>query len=254
MKKTCAIFTIVKNEKFNLNIWISHYKKFFNVEDIYVLDHQSTDDSTKYLDVNVVEVKNDLAFDHQWLVDTVQKFQGELLSKYECVIFAEADELIYSALKPLNETIVDFISSEHDYLTCSGYDVVQNVETEKALNIGDDVFKYRNYWYPNIMYDKTLITKVPLYWAWGFHTTNRPANKSMNIYMAHLHRVDLEQMYERHKERATKWNLKNDGHAGFHHRIGDRQGVEKFFHDIPKHLIEQIPLEHKSQLYFINES
>ena len=130
-----------------------------------------------------------------------------------------------------------------------GYDVVQNVEKEKCLQPGDDVFRYRDYWYPNNMYDKTLISKVPLYWAWGFHTTNRPVNKTMNVYMAHLHRVDLEQMYERHKERATKWTLKDDGSAGFHHRIGDREGVEKFFHDIPHHMLTKIPLEHKVKLF-----
>lgn len=250
MKKNCAVFTIVKNEKFNIGIWITHYKKFFDVSDIYILDHQSTDDSTKDLDVNVIPVENELAFDHQWLVDTVQNFQKQLLDKYKCVIFAEADELLYSTTQPLAETITEFIDSEHEYLTVSGYDVVQNVVEEKELQSTDDVFRFRNFWYPNAMYDKTLISKIPLLWAWGFHTINRTNNKVMNVYMAHLHRVDLEQMYLRHKERATQWKLKDDGSAGFHHRIGDREGVERFFHDIPHHTITSIPEEHKNQLYF----
>lgn len=248
MKKNCAVFTIVKNENFNIKIWLAHYKKFFDASDIYVLDHQSTDRCTNDLDVNVISVENDLAFDHQWLVNTVQQFQSDLLTKYKCVIFAEADELVYSTGKPLSETIEDFIQSDAEYITCQGFDVLQNLTEEKPLELGEDVFKHRNYWYPNPIYDKTLISKVPLHWEWGFHKTTRPDAFGFNVFMAHLHRVDFEQMYLRHNERATKWNLKNDGGAGFHHRIGDREGVMNFFNEVPHHAVTSIPEEHKCQL------
>ena len=49
--KDCAVFTIVKNEKLFLPIWIKHYKKFFDNYDIYILDHESNDDSTKNLGI-----------------------------------------------------------------------------------------------------------------------------------------------------------------------------------------------------------
>ena len=75
MKKECAVFTIVKNENYFLPIWLKHFKKFFKSEDIYVLDHQSTDGSTEDLDVNVIPIFNDLTFDHQWLINQVEKMQ-----------------------------------------------------------------------------------------------------------------------------------------------------------------------------------
>jgi hypothetical protein len=55
-------------------------------------------------------------------------------------------------------------------------------------------------------------------------------------------------MLKRHEERATKWNLKDDGAGvGFQHRIGDREGVLKYFNTINSKL-EIIPQEHKDAL------
>jgi hypothetical protein len=79
MKKKCAVYTIVKNENYFLPKWIKHFTKYFDNSDIYILDHQSSDGSTSNLDVNVIEVINELAFDHQWLLDTVENYQSVLL-------------------------------------------------------------------------------------------------------------------------------------------------------------------------------
>ena len=77
-KKDFAVFSICKNEKFYLPKFINHYSKFIDKEDIYILDHMSEDGSTKNLDVNVLPVNHDIAFDHFWLKTTVQNFQRDL--------------------------------------------------------------------------------------------------------------------------------------------------------------------------------
>ena len=246
MKKKSAVFTIVKNEDYFLPIWIKYYKKYFDESDIYILDHQSDNGSTNNLTVNVIPVINELAFDHQWLVDTVQNFQKELLEKYECVVFAESDELLYSIEKPLNEIIIDLINNKNqDYITCVGYEVIQ-MKDEKSLTFEDEIFKNRNYWFKTFNYDKTLISKIPLNWCWGFHNTNGKEKKfTHGLYMAHLHRVDFEMMLKRHEERSKKWNLKNDGPGvGYQHKIGDREGVMELFKNTPSKIIS-IPNEHK---------
>jgi hypothetical protein len=249
MKKKVAVFTIVKNESFFLPIWIKHYSKFFNKEDLYVLDHQSTDDSTINLDVNVVQVTNDLAFDHQWLVDTVKNFQVKLLDSYECVIFAESDELLYSTDMPFTEFVNKFIDSDDSYLTCEGYEMIQNLENEIPLTPNNLIMPNRNYWFRTTMYDKTLISKIPLDWEWGFHSVSGKTNKfGSNLFMCHLHRCDFELMLRRHEERAKKWNLKDDGLAGYQHRIGDRDGVLRYFNDI-RSTVTEIPQLHKLSLY-----
>ena len=254
MKKKCAVFTIVKNESYFLPIWIKHYKRYFNNSDIYVLDHQTNDGSTSNLDVNVVSVVNELAFDHRWLVEVVQSFQKDLLENYECVLFAESDEIIYSIDKALDESINDFINSDFNYIRFKVYEIIKDLQKEKILSIDESIIKNRNYWFDNWMYSKSLLSKVPLQWTWGFHNLasypNDPTG-TFGLTLCHLHRVDFELMLERHEERATKWKLKNDGPvAGYQHRIGDREGVLEYFNKVIVEgcVIEEIPLEHKNKL------
>ena len=254
MKKNCAIFTIVKDEDYFLPIWLKHYSKYFSKDDIYVLDHDSVDGSTDNLGVKVTKVHRDLAFDHQWLVDTVSSYQSELLQQYEVVIFTEADELLYSIERPLNMLIDSFlINNSQQYLTCTGYEVIHNINKEKPILLGDSIIQNRNEWFKYTPYDKTLISKIPLKWCWGFHDPiGVPREYCPELFMFHLHRVDFEFMLKRHDRRANKWKIKDDGpHAGAYHKIGDRDGVMKYFYN-PEGLqsipIELIPNKHKIAL------
>ena len=45
-KKSRAVITMAKNESVFLPIWWRYYAQFFLPEDIYILDHESTDGST----------------------------------------------------------------------------------------------------------------------------------------------------------------------------------------------------------------
>jgi hypothetical protein len=248
MKKKCAVFTMVKNENYFLPIWLKHYKKFFSNEDIFILDHQSNDGSTENLDVNVIPVINELAFDHQWLVNVVQDFQKHLLQEYESVLFAESDELVYSLDGDLNGLINHFSSDPNiEFLSCHSHEVIQDLENEIPISKTDEILKHRNNWFHWGMYDKTLLTKVPLHYEWGFHNTiGRPKNFKYDIFLLHLHRCDFELMLERHEERANKWKMKEDGGGG-QHRISDREELLKWFNDVPSS-IEPIPQNHKNAL------
>ena len=248
-KLRCAVFTIVKNENYFLPIWLKYYKQFFSDSDIYVLDHQSNDGSTDNLTVNVVPIINEVAFDHAWLTETVENQQAKLLEKYECVIFAESDELIYSPDMSLDILIDKFLMDRSKtHVTCEGYEMIQDMVNEKPLNPGDEIFKNRNYWFRYQEYDKTLISKIPLKWIWGFHLTKNVTRElGYNLHLIHLHRCDFELMLKRHEERATKWNITKDDGGGSQHRIGDRAGVLKYFRSIPNNMT-LIPIKHKQAL------
>jgi hypothetical protein len=266
MKKKCAVYTIVKNEDYFLPKWIKHFSKYFDKSDIYILDHQSDDDSTSNLDVNVTKVINDLAFDHQWLLNTVENYQSVLLEKYECVLFAEVDELLYCTNKPLNEMIDDFLQDDIKYLTAHGYEIKQH-NGETPISVNDEMMINRNYWFESWMYGKTLLSKVKLNWVWGFHYARVIKEKYMwdennileRIYknkegldyglnLIHLHRCDFELMYQRHEVRSI-WKQKFDG-GGNHNRTSDRRVLEQYFNDIQGEVVK-IPEDHKKQLYGI---
>jgi len=245
MKKRCAIFTTVKNENIFLPIWLRHYQQYFANEDIYVLDHSSTDGSTSNLPVNVRLVSNDYVNDHEWLVKIAQDFQRELLQEYQCVFFAESDEILYSVEKPLNLTIEDFIESDNLYVTCKGHSVIQNIQSEFQIESGEKIFEKRNYWFEDYNEDKTLISKIPLEWGWGFHKMkNRPNTPYQDFYIAHLHRFDFEIMVKRHQER-TSFRQKNDG--GGEHWKTDRNDIINVFQSIVSEPF-LIPEKHKVAL------
>lgn len=255
VKRKFAVFTIVKNESYFLPKWIKHYKRFLENENIYILDHQSNDGSTDGLDVNVIRVINEMAFDHQWLVDTVQNFQKRLLDEYECVIFAESDEMIYSSEMDLDKMVDEFLKSDRLSLRCKGFEIIQDLEKETPLDSEESIMSKRSFWFPFPMYNKTLVSRVPLKWQWGFHTcmTEDEESYAYGLTLCHLHRADFELMLKRHEERAKKWNLKDDGpYAGSQHRIGDREGVLEYFNSIKKdHHIESIPEIHKKALAYL---
>lgn len=227
MKRKCAVFTTVKNESVFLPIWLRHYQQYFENQDIYVLDHHSTDESTAYLSVNVKTVANEYVNDHEWLVKIAQDFQRELLKKYQCVIFAESDEILYSVEKPLNQIIDEFIESDDLYVTFSGYSVIQDIQNEPGLQSGDLIFEKRRYWYKDAAEDKTLMSKIPLDWNWGFHSLKgRNNNYHSDCYIAHLHRFDFQTMVQRHQER-TSFKQKQDG-GGTHWKSNQNDIFEVF--------------------------
>ncbi len=245
MKRKCAVFTTVKNENVFLPIWLQHYQQFFDNSDIYVMDHHSSDGSTSGLPVNVRLVSNDLVNDHDWLAQMAQGMQRELLERYECVLFAEGDELVYAIDKPLDKKIDEFLKSDHLYITVNGFSVHQDLSSEAPLQPGDLIFEKRRHWYKDRAEDKTLLTKIPIEWKWGFHELkDRDVNYHPDFFLAHLHRFDLELMIKRHLIR-TSFAQKNDG-AGYHWRsdLDEIHQVFRFTSSTP----EPIPEAHLQAL------
>ena len=257
--KNCAVFTIVKNEKLFLPIWIKHYKKFFDNSDIYILDHESNDGSTENLDIgiNIIPIYNEFTFDHVWLLNSVQNFQVELLKNYKSVLFAEGDELIYTIDRPLNEIINIFINDDNvKYQTCTGYEIIQNLENEKFLSKEDQIIKNRNYWYHSPQYYcKTLLSKIPLNWCYGFHTIiPNETDYKYNLFLCHLHKYDVEQMLIRHEERVSKWKYHSDvteKGLSWHNFISEKEKVLELFNNTHGKPIIEISEDHKLALNHI---
>ena len=257
MMKKCAIFSIVKNEKYFLPKWIKYYSQFFEKNDIYILDHESTDGSTENIDVNVKKIKHNIAFDHGWLNTIVPEFQRELLKKYEVVIFTEIDEFIYSLDFDLNILIDCFIKTNDKVLTATGYDIKHNLNVESDLKINDCIIENRNFWYRNKDYDKTLISKIPLYWGIGFHICgNHDKNYKYNLHLMHLHKFDFKLNLERHINRIKGQELEKPWtpniNPGKHNKTFDENEILSFFESIPaQSQLELIPEKHKLLLSIV---
>ena len=102
----CAVFTVTRDEGFFLPHWLDYYGRHFDPEDIWILDHVSTDGSTDALydrsipaqaqKARIKLLTGDTHFSpHFFLKGTVENFQKRLLqSGYACVVFSEIDEML----------------------------------------------------------------------------------------------------------------------------------------------------------------
>lgn len=245
MSKKISIFTIIQNEDFFLNIWLNYYKKFFSNEDIYILNHSSTTPTClkilseqKAAGVNIVNIHRDVSFDHAWLRNTVEKFQSFLLQSYECVVFAECDEIISPNPSTFNRGLYNFIlerfkSTGLDILKCAGFNVEHDVVNEPDIDLSKKVLMQRNKWRRTFIYDKPLISKVPCEWVNGFHTLSSGENVPLNtdLILIHLHKMDYKLCINKHEEQAKrKWNQYDlDTFQGDQNRIFEKDKFDEWF-------------------------
>jgi hypothetical protein len=238
LKRKAAVFTIVQDEPFFLPKWVAHYAAQFPSRDMYILNHGDGPISTT--EGIVVPIHRTASFDHNWLRDTVQTFQRFLLQSYECVLFVEVDEFIFSNDgKPVMDFIDIFLSSDCHAVRCHGFQLVHMRDTEPAFKDGVPVLKQRGYWSPSDEYSKILLSKLPLNWICGFHDiTADPTfvvliGANVPLTLLHMHRIDFELCRQRHLRNAQrKWSTMDlEGGFGVQNRLVAEEELTRWFYE-----------------------
>jgi hypothetical protein len=196
-----AAFTIAQNEPVMLPLWLSYYGRYFDPDDLYVLDHDSSDGSTEGLEgrCRVVPVHRQ-TYDHDWLRSIVESFQAFLLRSYDTVLFTDSDEFVladpsrYSGLD-------DYIAKlTRPAARCTGFNVVQQPD-EPPLRFDAPLLAQRRRWHASLLYSKRLLSRIPLRWSEGFHLEYSAPDDSPDpeLLLVHLHRVDYDTCLARHR-------------------------------------------------------
>lgn len=204
-----AIFTLVKNEKYFLQKWLSYYKQFFANEDIYVIDHETTDGSTNNLDVNVIKVTNNNRINSKWLVDTAEAQYKELLEKYNYVMYTDSDEFIFTKDgSNLKQYLNQRISQGVNCFISTGYNLFHWKQKEpQPFDYSKPMFSQRRFVKPEWCYNKPfLFNYLPCFMV-GFHKSGneQPYNQTQrndpNIVMIHTKLYDQKESVNRYLER-----------------------------------------------------
>ncbi len=212
-----AIFTIQKNEEFNLPIWLEYYLRYFEPFDIYILDHQSTTPPTLMTlnwaygqGVNIVSVENDEVFNHDWILNQIHSMQAKLLKEYDYVLFVDADEILISLEVPLDEFL-------------------KTLTNECYRAKGIEVLGYDKAYY-NERYDKTLLSRVPLQWDYGCHKAIPLIEISPGLALIHLHKLDFEQAWHKNiRWSRLKWDQAAiDNNLSFQNQFHKYDTIDKF--------------------------
>ncbi len=244
-----AIITMVHNEPIFLPLWLRYYSRFFDPENIYVLDNQTTDGSSEGDGFVRIPVTHDTV-DHQWMVDTIAGLQHELLDRYDVVVATDADEIIAPA--PKLGDLGDYLDRfREDWVNCLGYELLHRRDLEPALDLEQPILAQRGWWFSNDAYDKAAVATIPLEWRPGFHgRTDFQFQPDPDLRMIHLHRMDYDICLERHRTRSRKSWAPHDERERWaaHNQIVERDELDRWFYEDAyfrgvKMNVEQIPDE-----------
>lgn len=212
---TCAIFTVTHNENVILPIWIRYYSRHANLEDIWILDHETSDGSTLKEKVpegiNYKKLYGEAHFmPHHFLNRQVELHQQRLLrAGYPCVLFTEVDEII--APDPLifkgglKEYLYEFaLNNNMRYIRPEGYEIIHknissiNTTREENMDWSQPIMQQRHFWVKTNMWNKPLLTKNNLLYVPGFHNNKGPTIEiDTNLRLIHLHSADSNYCHQR---------------------------------------------------------
>jgi Glycosyl transferase family 2 len=205
--KRRAVLTIVHNESVFLPIWLRYYSRFFAPEDIYVLDHETSDGSTDRGGFVRIPVSHE-SVDHTWMVSTIERQQSELFESYDVVLVTDVDEIV--APRPECGTLGEYIDrvNEEEFLTCYGYELIHLIDRECPFDPSRKVLDQRGYWFHNGAYSKPALTMKPSHWEAGFHAReDGRVQLDPDLCLIHLHRMDYDICLARHRyRRGRRWN------------------------------------------------
>lgn len=248
--KSSAVFTIVQNEPFFFPIWLDYYSRFFAPEDIYVLDHDTTDGSTDREGFQLERVSK-ATYDIRWLKKVVERKQRELLMDYDNVLFVDSDEIV--APNPVLGNLGDYLAGFNGiWINCLGYEVLQ-MPDEGPIQAGRPILEQRRCWFPNSIYDKPALSTIPIDWKLGFHgRRDNHGRFDPDLRLIHLHRADYEVCLERHRAyRRRRWNRRNLAKGwSTHNRITDAAEFRRWYYEdtaapLLELKLEEIPEEWK---------
>jgi hypothetical protein len=218
---TLAAFTIVRDEKLFLPLWLRYYASVVGEENCYVLDNETSDGSVlaakaSFPRAHFVEKKTPSSTHHDvsWLRDTVRSFQHELLKDHEVVVFAEADEFLlarpggrYSDLRDVCMQLTS--DASRTFIRAAGWHVIHAPDEPALVPVeNESPLAHRHRFQKLIDYDKTLISKVPLDWCLGFHDPIRNGQRiktdpiDHDVMLFHAWLLDDAEFQRRHKGRT----------------------------------------------------
>lgn len=230
-RPTRAVVTMAHNEALFLPIWWHYYSRFFAQDDIYILDHESSDGSTSGGGFVRIPVHRPVV-DWGWHRDMLQEQQHRLKRRYDVVLCTDADEIV--APDPQFGTLGDYIDRfEDEFVNCTGYELIHMRDLEPAFDRSRPVLQQRGWWFRNPVYSKPLLARVPMEWHGGLHQrTDGRVNDDPALFLIHLHRMDFALCHERHRQRmARPWNQRDvDENWGYQNRIVEDEAFATWFY------------------------
>ena len=214
-----ACVTMVYNEPEYLPLWVEHYSKEVGRQNLYIVDHSSTDRSLDaYRDLSIIRVPRSVQNDKQ-RTKFLSGFCSSLLEYYQSVIYTDCDEILvadpdkYDSLHSFC-----FANKNHPAITAVGLNVTHVVDEERDIDLQRPLTEQRKYVRFVSPMCKPCVIHEPVNWSPGFHSCEHHA-VFKDLYMFHLRYFDLNLGLDRlERTRSMGWVSET---AGRHQRVDD---------------------------------
>ncbi len=236
-----AIVTMAYNEHVMLPIWVRHYRHQCPGAALFVIDHGSTDGSTRGLDgIKVIPLARSPHNDDQRPV-LIASIQRGLLTDHDLVIYTDADEMLLADPRRHGSLLAFLQTTGSDVIAPTGLHMFQAPD-EKPLDAARPILGQRRHVWFGAGMCKPTIARVPLRWHPGFHCCDHFPEYRSDLYQFHLATMDREVSLRRLLlTRNMDWAPETlaNGH-GAHQRISDDEHIRRSY-DVPAGLLRQRP-------------
>ncbi len=198
MGKPIAAISMVRNDSFFANKWISYYGAQFGYENLYLfIDGMDQTLPKKASKINCFQIPHQnlkRAEGDRKRAKKISDFAHTLYPKYHAVLAMDVDEFLVVDPK-MKLSLKSYLQKNFKTDSCSalGLDVGQHPKFENAIDLKKTFLSQRKFAKVSDRYTKPIVSFKPLHWGSGFH---RIKGKNYiidpNLFLFHFGLVDRE--------------------------------------------------------------
>lgn len=210
LKKIAAI-TMARNDEFFLSRWVEYYGQELGNENLYIILDGTDQDAPKNANgTNIIKLPHtDMSrtAGDKYRIGKISDLANELFKTYDIVIGCDSDEFLI--VDPnAKKSLCEYLSESKYKTTVSGlgFDIGQNMKTEKTLDTSKPMLSQREYALLSTRYTKPVVLFRPARWGSGFHhVKGKNFHIDKNLYLLHFGAVDMNMLIKKAEKRGADW-------------------------------------------------
>lgn len=210
LKKIAAI-TMARNDEFFLSRWVEYYGHELGNENLYIILDGTDQDTPKNANgTNIIKLPHtdmSRAAGDKYRIGKISDLANKLFKTYDIVIGCDSDEFLI--VDPnAKKSLCEYLSESKYKTTVSGlgFDIGQNMKTEKPLDTSKPMLSQREYALLSTRYTKPVVLFRPARWGSGFHhVKGKNFHIDKNLYLLHFGAVDMNMLIKKAEKRGADW-------------------------------------------------
>jgi hypothetical protein len=188
------VMTMARDEAEMLPRWVRHYADQVGMDNLVVLDDNSTDGSTDDLACTVHRLPRLPGPGYEGVrMELVSGLARGFLATYDFVVFVDADEFLLADPTTYDD-LPAFLATrrDRDVVAPMTLNVVHVPSLEGPLDAAEPVLGQRRFAKFTPIMCKPSIKRTPAAWKWASHGIEAPFEVDTELYMLHLKFADRD--------------------------------------------------------------